>query len=94
MYNFFYILYLSLFTGEWQPNATNNLTDYFNKSATLVVNAFGGHFTTIQPFELLDGTLTAYGLMANILALVTMCGVCALVWKLTKGLFSIFFGGR
>lgn len=94
MYNFFYTLYLSLLTGSWQPNASNDLTNYINKVTTLVVNAFGGHFTTIQAYDLITGDLTAYGLIANVLAIVTMCGVCALVWKLTKGVFLVFFGGR
>lgn len=94
MYQFFYALYYALFTGDWQLYRAHNLPSYLNRVATLIMNTLGGQFTTLQTYELVNESLTAFGLISNILAVVTMIGICLGVLKLTKMVFSIFFGGR
>lgn len=94
MFNFFYSLYLSLFTGSWYLQTSNPIEVAVNRTASLIVNTLGGEFTTLQNFTLLDASLTGYQLFALILAVITMFMVCFAVLKLTKAVFSIFFGGR
>lgn len=94
MLNFFYSLYLSLIVGSWSLQTSNPLTQAINRTASLILNTLGGHYESVQSFTFLDSGLSGEMLLAVILACVTMIGVCLLVWRLTKGLFSIFFGGR
>lgn len=94
MYAFFYSLYMSLFLGEWQTYTTqavrSSLTTAWDELTTWLMNALGGEFATAQT---MTWTTTPETLWALALALITLTGLCWLVWKLTRGLFGIFFGG-
>lgn len=98
MLAFFYSLFYSLITGNWSqytlPEARPAFVTLGNRLTSLIVNALGGHFETQQLFVLLDATLTAEQVIAVVLSIVAMIMVCLAVFKLTKAVFSIFFGGR
>lgn len=94
MYAFFYSLYLSLFLGEWTTKTTAEaktaLGSTWEDLTTWIMNTLGGDFTTAQSFTWQTAPETIWAL---IMALITMTGLSFLVWKLTKLVFSIFFGG-
>lgn len=94
MYQFFYCLYLALFKGTWSATEDPQLANYMESTFKLIFNSLGGNFTSPSYINFFSGNMSAYGLCANILAIITMFGVCFGVLKLTKMVFSIFFGGR
>lgn len=98
MLAFFYSLFLALIRGQWQTysyaEVGSILNTLLNRTSSLIVNALGGQFVSQETFLLVDGTNTSPMFLATILAVVAMVMVCMLTFKLTKMVFSIFFGGR
>lgn len=80
-----------------------SLQGFIHNTANLIMNALGGNFTEVQTYSYFDSSLissvTGYGyspsiqLVAHILTIITLCGICFGVLKITKAIFSIFFGG-
>lgn len=107
MYLFFIKLYASLMAGSWLPDTNaistslrTNSNYVFHNIFKFVLNALGGNYGEIQNFNIFESmqTITNLGenshlvcFTASVLALITMVGVCLVVWKLTKAVFSIFF---
>lgn len=94
MYAFFYSLYLSLFLGEWTTKTTAEaktaLATAWDDLTSWIMNAIGGDFQTAQAMAWTNAPETIWALS---MALITMTGLSFLVWKLTKMIFGIFFGG-
>lgn len=98
MLAFFYSLFLAIITGTWYIYSSDTvnyiLGNTLNKAGSLLVNALGGKFETIQTFDIVGSGLSAQDILALVLAIVAVVIVCSLAFKLVKQVFSIFFGGR
>lgn len=94
MFATFYSFYMALFCGEWSAFTTAEVTAVLRQAwldlITILTNALGGAFTEAQTLTL---TINPEQVWACVLSLVTLTGLCALVWKVTKYIFGIFFGG-
>lgn len=105
MYEFFFTLYYSLFTGSWdatiQPTIKTFSTIILRNILNLVVNALGGNYSSLQDFDIgtdIVGKIYSQtqfypAFWGFILATITMIGVFFATWKVIKYLFSIFFQG-
>lgn len=109
MFVFFTSLYFSLFMGRWiDYNASSNdawicrsaFSTFLKNVFNWVMNALGGNFSQLETFNLYADFPTSLpseslGLLviAQILSVATMVGVCLAVWKITKALFAVFFRG-
>lgn len=99
MLAFFYSLFYAIITGTWNElpyrEVAQKITLLTNRVSSLLINTLGGKFDTLQTtFVFLDGDLTGAQVIAAILAIAAIVSVCLLAFKLTKMVFSIFFGGR
>lgn len=85
---------MALFCGEWRAFTTAEVTAVLRQAwsdlITILINALGGAFSEAQTLTL---AINPEQVWACALSLVTLTGLCSLVWKVTKYIFGIFFGG-
>lgn len=95
MFQFFYSLFMAMFAGTWTDytysDASAACQDAWADLTNWLMNALGGEFATLQTYT---WTANLQSIWATALSLVTLSGLCWMVWTLTKHVFSIFFGGR
>lgn len=98
MLAFFYSLFMAIIQGNWTLFSYDEImpvmSKTLNRTGSFLINALGGHFDTLQTFIVADNEITPAVYIATILTIVAIVMVCLLVFKLTKMVFSIFFGGR
>lgn len=95
MITFFYSIFMALFTGTWNAYTLQEVSTkaegVWHDVLNFATNALGGNFAELQTFT---PTMHPFEVICLVLSFITLVGVCLGVWRLTKGLFSIFFNGR
>lgn len=85
-------MYLALFEGTWElrslQEAKDALSQAWSDVTNWLMNALGGEFTAVQSFT---WTANPWSIWALVLAVATLTLIAWAVWKLTKGIFSVFF---